>query len=82
MAATRASATPSVVNPYAHHTRDQGQVFGFRQSRANESLNRRRKSSMIGAGSARLHSDHIIHTAIASMMKPENAENATFNRPR
>ncbi len=37
---------------------------------------------MIGAGSATLHSDHIIHKAIASMMKPENAENATFNKPR
>src|SRR5688572_12146703 len=48
MVTTRPSATPTAVNPYAHNTRDHGQVLGFRQSRANESLSRRRKSSVIG----------------------------------
>src|SRR5262245_41009831 len=75
------SVTPSNVKPYAQSSRAHGHFSGLRQLLPNDSLSRRRKSSVIGLGSTALHTSHSIHAATPTSVRPKSAVNAAFNTP-
>src|SRR4051812_33335052 len=72
---------PAAVKPYAQKTRAHGHVNGLRQSRPNDSFNNRRKSSVIGFGSAAFHNSHMNHAAAPKSIIPHSAMNAMCNMP-
>src|SRR5262245_47270395 len=75
------TTAPTIVNPYAHSSLAHGHRSGLRQLLPNDSLSRRRKSSVIGLGSTALHNSHSIHAATPTSVRPKSAVNAAFNTP-
>src|SRR5262245_48043841 len=75
------TTAPTIVNPYAHSSLAHGHRSGLRQLLPNDSLSRRRKSSVTGFGSTAFHNSHNIQTTTATSVKPNSAMNAEFNMP-